>query len=85
MDTALWNALPTEEANDGALESSDKSDQPDSTFFGSLREKDPVLVQLQPVGYEVVAESDTIFWNSQGTLKCVTDLDKHNLVKVVWF
>jgi hypothetical protein len=67
LDTALWNALPTE-VSDGALGSSDKSDQPDSTFFGSLREKDPVLVQLQPVGYEVVAESDTIFWNSQGNM-----------------
>ena len=80
LDTALWNALPSE-ANDGALESSDKSDQPDTTFFGSLREKDPALVQLQPVGYEVVAESDNIFWNSQG-IKCVKDLDKLNLVKL---
>ena len=51
---------------DGALDNSEKSNQPDSTYFGSLRDKDPVLVQLQPVGYEVVAESDTLFWNTQG-------------------
>ncbi len=58
--------LTPAEVNDGTIDSSDKSDQPDSTFFGSLREKDPDLVQLQPVGYEVVTESDTIFWNTQG-------------------
>jgi hypothetical protein len=65
LDTALWNGLPSEE--DGALENSEKSNQPDSTYFVSLRDKDPVLVQLQPAsGYEVVAESETLFWNTQG-------------------
>jgi hypothetical protein len=66
LDTALWNALPSDV--DGSL---DKSDPPDSTFFGSIRDirdKDPILVQLQPVGYEVVAESEALFWNSQGLL-----------------
>jgi hypothetical protein len=63
LDTSLWSALPADV--DGALE---KSSQPDTTFFGSIRDKDPVLVQLQPVGYEVVAESETLFWNSQGKI-----------------
>ena len=63
LDTALWSALPADV--DGALEKTGSS-QPDSTFFGSVRDKDPVLVQLQPVGFEVVQESENLFWNTQG-------------------